>query len=78
MYLPLASDDHCPGNYFTQEGGAVESDEEGSLRETELCSPGTSYLGMSFFTVVGEVEFLPHPSCLLMAGLIKKTNKQTN
>jgi len=62
VYLPLASDDHCPGNYFTLEGGAVESDEEGSLMETELCSPGTSYFGMSSFTVVREVEFLPHPS----------------
>lgn len=55
----------------------MESDEEGSLMEMELCFPGTSYLGMSFFTVVREVEFLPHPSCLLVAGLIK-TNKQTN
>ena len=31
----------------------MESDEEGSLKETELCSPGTSYLGMSAFIVVG-------------------------
>ena len=45
-----------------QEGGAVESDEEGSLMEAELCSPGTFYLGWSSFIVVREVEFLPHPS----------------
>lgn len=40
----------------------MESDEEGSLTETELCSPGTSYLRMSAFIVVGVVESLPYPS----------------